>query len=132
MLSDTITNANHLRVLTEIDLEDGCKHIRYIIYPLDGGKDFCYKGRTASNSFFHGMKKRNYYFPHGRRKKPKFLYHIQDMWEKNMHDDIMRESMSKLGITKCVHDDVPTDFADNIFEMFKMIGYDNKTKKWSK
>jgi hypothetical protein len=129
-MTELITHG-HMRVVTEIDLQNGCEHTRYIIYPLDGGKDFCYKSRTASNSFFHGMKKRNYYFPNGKRKPPKFLYHVQDLWEKNMHDDCFRESMARCG-GKIKFRDVPTDFADNIFDMFKMIGWDNKTKKWLK
>jgi hypothetical protein len=113
-------------LVTEIRMPD-CKHLRYIRFPVDGGKDFDYRMRTAFNAFFHSAKRRNL------KKIPDptvgsvsvRLYHQQD-WESKLSTNNMlkeitgRDMLEEHGVI---------DVA-NIKEFFALIGYDNKTKKW--
>lgn len=104
-------------IITEVLLNKGCEHGRYFRMPLDpGGKEFSYRGRTAVNAFFFGLKNRN-------RKGKEVLYHIQEEGE----------SKRSLEITQKHLPDWPTPVyinVDSIWEFFKIIGFNNKTKKY--
>jgi hypothetical protein len=103
-----------MRIITEIDLSNGCKHTRYFRFPLDGGKEFCYRSRTSYNAFFNGMKKRNYTKPRH------YLYAGKDEEE--------------FEINKRMRLIENPEFIDvsSIWEFYKLIGFDYKNNKWIK
>lgn len=98
-------------VASEIDLKDGCKHLRYIRFPLDDGKyPICYRSRVSYNSFAHGMKGRNY-CPN--QKNAKLLYHCD-------HEEMKTWMDPNVAIID----------VQNLWEFYKLIGYNYKTKKY--
>lgn len=102
-----------MRIVTEIDLLDGCKHTRYFRFPLDADKEFCYRSRVSANAFFFGGKKRNY-------TKPKHFLYIEKTEEEF-------ECGANMRIIKT------PEFIElsSIWEFYKLIGYNYKTKKWN-
>lgn len=93
---------------TEIDLKNGCKHRRYIIFPLDGGKDFCYRSRISYDYFAHGRKRRNW-------KRDELLYACD-------HHD---------GFRRMDDPDAEVVHVDSVWDFYKTIGYDYKKQKWT-
>ena len=92
---------------------------RWFVFDLDDGKSFCYRSRTSSNSFFHGRHRRNW---KPNPVKPQFLY------IKKHIDEFNEEKEIKRGIG--VEEVGTTHYLKNIWEFYKMIGWDYKNKKW--
>lgn len=111
-----------MEIVTEIDLLNGREHLRIFKIPVDPAGSFDYKSRTAINAFTHSLKCRNY---KPTKKKATHLYHFQDQQEW----DIARHCyMVSFGHDP--RDSIPVTECSSIFEFFKIIGFDNKTKKW--
>lgn len=109
-------------IVTEIDLVDQYKHLRYFRFPVDPNGSFDYKSRTAINAFAHSTKQRNY---KPNFKEATFLYHFQDEVSWQITKDCLIKSLgfdprADKEIIECA----------SIFEFFKIVGYNNKTKKW--
>jgi hypothetical protein len=102
-------------VFTEIDLKDGCKHKRYIRFPLDSGKDFDYRARMSYCYFASGLKKRNWRPSH---KKPEIVYsgHREDEWK----------------VSYAPHNMAPVVDVGSIWEFYDLIGYNYKQQRWAK
>ena len=104
-------------IVTEVLLADGHKHARHFRLPIDPkGGEFNYRSRTSINCFFYGKKRRNY-------KGIEILYHVADE----------HEHKSSLKITQQSLPHWPTPFyidVDSIWDFYKIIKYDYKTKKW--
>lgn len=98
-----------LMTVAEIDCRDGHKHLRYIRFPNDAGKDFCYRSRMSINSFAYHPKGRNY---NPSKKNPKYLYHFE--WHDYRH-------FAK---------GVPVVDVASIWEFYVLVGYNYKKKQW--
>lgn len=97
--------------VTEIDLKNRYKPIRYIRFPLDDGKHpMCYRSRTSYSSFACGLKQRNY---SPNKKHAKLFYYCQ----------IEAETSSFY--------EIPIIDVNNIWDFYKLIGYNYKTKKYN-
>ena len=108
-------------VITEIDLEsDNYKHLRYIHVDIDGGKDFCYRGRVSSDAFFNNYKKE-------RNKTKTRLYTRRDKWEWEMSQKTFAKSCKRCGAEMPEVEEVTVG---SIWEFYELIGYDYKTKKY--
>ncbi len=112
-------------IVTEVMLQEGCKHGRYFRVPVDAkgcyvsaaGHPFDYRGRGSINSFFFGTNRRNY-------KKKERLYHACDE----------SEHLASLKITQEFLPDTPNPVyidVDSVWDFYKLIGYDYKKRKWS-
>lgn len=104
-------------IVTEVNLNPPYEHRRVFRVPIDvKGKLFDYRGRVSINSFFFGVKKRNY-------KKDKVLYHsVYEEEHKMMQEE---HKMLRFGNHPINYIDV-----DSIWEFYKMIGYDYKKQEW--
>lgn len=97
-------------IATEINLKT-YDHVRYIEFDLDDGRAFCYRSRVSYNAFRASAKRRHYngdvmYFCE-HATSPVLKYEIQ-------------------------HTPAPTVKVANLWEFYKLIGYDYKTKKYIK
>ena len=95
-------------VVTEIDL-DTYKHLRYLKFPLDGAKNFCYRARVIYSSFAHSRHSRC-------QKRNELLYYS------NHETD--RVGFNSMDIR------IPVVELENLWDFYKYIGYDYKKKKW--
>ena len=95
-------------VVTEIDMST-YKHLRHLKFYLDGGKDFCYRSRVSFNAFAYSKHKYN-------QKRNKLLYYCTHETD--------RIGLSRLDIR------VPVVELDTLWDFYKFIGYDYKSKKW--
>lgn len=109
-------------IVTEIDLLNGCKHLRIFKFPLDPSGSFDYKSRTAINAFAHSVKGRNY---KPNKKDGTHLYHFQDQQDWDIAKNCLMKSLGH-----DPRDSIPVTECKSIFEFYKIIGFDNKTKKW--
>jgi hypothetical protein len=88
------------------------------MFDLDDGKSFCYRCRTSFNTYFHSVKKYNC-------KSNGYLYYTKQ----DIEYDIELASWSKaLGFNP--HENIQIIELKNIWEFYKLIGYDYKTKKY--
>lgn len=85
-------------------------------FPLDGGKNFCYRSRTSFNAFFFNHKKKRFL-----DKKGGMRYRSADDWEYKNHAN------GKYPIWK----DVPVQSCGSIYEFFDKIGYDYKKGRYT-
>ena len=97
-------------VVTVIDLKT-FEHLLYIRFPLDAGKNFCYRSRMSYNAFT-GVKGRCY-------KRKETLYHCKHEYE-------------MVGFLGKIDESLPMVTANSIWEFYKLVGYDYKKKKWSR
>jgi hypothetical protein len=98
-------------IATEVDMTDGCKHLRYIRFPLDDGKTpICYRSRVSYNAFAYSVKGRNY--------NPNFK-NARILWACDHEDQ-----------KTWMDSDIPIIDVKNVWEFYKLIGYDYKTKKY--
>ena len=102
-------------VFTEIDLKDGCKHKRYIRFPLDSGKDFDYRARMSYTYFASGLKKRNWR-PNSKNPHTVYSGNREDEW--NMV--VGRYATA------------PMVDVGSIWEFYDLIGYNYKQQRWAK
>lgn len=104
-------------IVTEIFLKDGFKHGRVFRFPSDPksgkvdstGNTFDYRARVSTNCFFFSTNKRNY-------KRDEVLYH--SAWEEE--HKLLRFSTHTIDYID----------VDSIWDFYKLIGYDYKTKKY--
>lgn len=116
-------------VITEV--KRGCKISRRFSFDLDGGKyPMCYRSRTSSNAFFHSLKHYNW---RGGKQLNNFdtLYHFQFEDEFQQNTKIFEDALKLVGAK------LPEDYnilieLPNLWEFYKAIGWDYKTKKWIK
>jgi len=103
-----------MKLIIEIDLTQGCKHKAYHLFGLNvAGSDY-YKSATSFNAFFHGQtSSKAKYQDRNRNKTRLFSEHDFDFADMYMNDD-----------TPCVNH-------KTIWDFYKYIGYDYKTKKYN-
>lgn len=99
------------------------KHTRYIRFDLDDGKDFCYRSRVSHAAFFHHYKKM-------RNLNDKFSYISIHMNQFQIDLDVWAKMMKEHPDLPDIYSSVPVVIVKNIWEFYKLIGYDYKTKKW--
>jgi hypothetical protein len=113
----------YMRLITEIDCTSANRgHLRYIRFPLDGGKDFCYRSRGSINAFAHSPKGRNW---RPNMRKPERLYHLQDWDEHVFRTNLIIEMTGRNPFENIPLIDVP-----DIWSAYKVIGWDWKAKKY--
>lgn len=96
-------------LVKEISLTD-YRHTRKWIVDIDCGEDFNYRGRTSVNAFFFsGKKNRNY--------SKTSLYYGEPLEEAIEVRDF---------------DPTGVEQVETIWKFYEIIGYDYKTKKYSK
>ena len=89
-------------ILTIVELEKTeCQHIRYFEVNVDEGENFNYRARVSLNAFFNIDFKRN--------ENDKFLY---------------------VETAKRVDEKAETVKVNSLWEFYKLIGYNYKTKKY--
>ena len=108
--------------VTEIDRSNS-KHNRYIRFDLDDSKDFCYRSRVSYSAFFHSYKRM-------RNHTNKFLYISKQVYEFQIDVDTWDYMMKKNPNLPDIYSSVPVVTVKNLWEFYKLIGYDYKTKKW--
>ena len=108
--------------VTELTRSDS-KHNRYIRFDLDDGKDFCYRSRVSHDAFFRNYKRM-------RNHTDKFLYISKHTDEFQIDVDAWAFMMNKHPDLSDIYNSVPVVTVKNLWEFYKLIGYDYKTKKW--
>ena len=103
------------------------KHIRYIHFDLDDGKGFCYRSRVSSGAFFHSCKGRNINGD---------LRYIERRKEEHEHDlefwGRMKGAAAMEEILVDTDNKIEEVSVKNIWEFYKLIGYDYKKKRYNK
>lgn len=95
--------------VTEIDIANGCKHVAYHKFDLPNpGEQGFYRSTTSFNSFFYSSKMRN-------RKGKTTLFYAKD-----------GEELMYWGL----EEGTPVIEYANIWDFYKAIGYDYKSKKY--
>lgn len=102
-------------LMKEIPL-DGSAHTRMWLVDIDQGEDMHYQSRVSFNAFMFSKHKRN--------QTDKFLYYGQSLEEAEMTSD----SMKKFG--SIGYDFTKIEKVDSIWDFYKIIGYDYKSKKF--
>ena len=110
--------------VVEIDRSNLFKHNRYIHFDLDDGKDFCYRSRVSHTAFFSNYKRK------ARNLSDKYLYHSKHLEEFQIDLDVWAKMMKEHPDLTDIYSSVPVITVKNIWEFYKLIGYDYKTKKW--
>lgn len=114
-------------IITEIDLNDRCKHRRYFALDLPSFLErerHGYWQVTLFNTFFHSFR-RTRKRPRPNAAKKGFLYHEQDRecWEASHR--ILYEVLKKPAPPL-----PPTIVCNSIYEFFDHIGYDRKARRF--
>lgn len=111
-------------VAIEVDTS-GSEHIyiRAIEFDMDGGKPFCYRGRTSYEAFSTPFKKR-YINKYG-----KLRYYCK---RKDEYDAIVRLWKKTMARHPDVPDiyDIPTVKLDSLWEFYNYISYNHKSKNY--
>jgi len=101
---------------------------RRFVFDLDDGKyPICYRSRVSSGAFFHSTKQRNW--KGGKELNDyELMYHFQHVDDFYQTIEIFKKSLGK---------EPPPEYTTlielpNLWEFYKEIGWDYKTKKWSK
>jgi hypothetical protein len=111
-----------LIVVSELDYHNS-KHIRWIRFPLDAGKKFCYRSRGSINAFAYGTKHYNY---KPNIANPDYLYHFSD-WDTKLADiEIAKECLGRN-----IYENIPIVDVGSIWEFYNLIRWDWKKKKWT-
>lgn len=95
---------------------------RYITFDLDDSKIMCYRSRVSYNAFFHSMSDRN--------KTPNYLYIAKTEKEHQIDIEVWDSMMETYPDLTDIYRTVPVTDVKNIWEFYKLIGYDYKAKKW--
>lgn len=92
-------------------------------FELDPKGGWCYRSRTSHNAFFHSTKGRNW-FPNSDWSTWEVLYSSKDQREIDFEVKILKDCGVRLEINyiEC----------ESIWDFYKKIGWDYKTKKWSR
>ena len=110
--------------VTEIARNNLFNHNRYIRFDLDDGKDFCYRSRVSHGAFFNNYKGKK------RNRTDKYLYYAKHLREFQIDLDVWAKMMKEHPDLPDIYSSVPVVTVKNIWEFYKLIGYDYKTKKW--
>jgi hypothetical protein len=109
-------------VALELNLNVDHTYKRYFKFDLDDGKNFCYRSRTSHDAFFHSTKKRN--------RKESLLYTSRHEDEHQLDIAHWHTMMKKYSNLTDIYAEVPVVHVKNLWEFYKLIGYDYKTKKF--
>lgn len=112
--------------VTEVTRNDLFNHNRYIRFDLDDGKDFCYRSRVSHTAFFSSNYKRK-----ARNRSDKYLYHSKHLNEFQIDLDVWAKMMKEHPNLPDIYSSIPVVNVKNIWEFYKLIGYNYKTKKWT-
>ena len=115
-------------ILVASEIIRGVDNSRRFKFDLDDGKKFCYRSRVSCNYFFSGPNQYNW---KGGKTLQTYqaLYHRQDIREFEMHLKIFQNSLGDKPLPEGY--DTLLELP-NLWEFYKAIGWDYKTKKWSK
>ena len=102
-------------LVTEIDLNDECNHVRYFMIPMEMG----YRQSISFNSFFNGVKKRN--------QSKQFLY-VADSYEHLLELVALGAPISKMKLDGLKIN--PPIQCKDLYDFYKKIGYERKTRKY--
>ena len=105
--------------VTEVSFKKEGRHTRYFIFPLDGSDPAGggrYRLRTSFNAFFHSRYRRNRTEDWLYMQKSEEEFRVSKQFEKRWMPDI--------------YHDVPFILCSDLWEFYKLIGYDKKTKKF--
>lgn len=100
-----------LHYIMELDLQTH-KPVRFFQIDLPAPLYEGYKQVVSWNAFFHGTRRKN--------RNDKFLYTSYSYEEWPYYEGVFYDSQRKIPIIE----------VDNVWEFYKMIGYDYKTKKY--
>lgn len=104
-------------IVREVEL-GSFRHCRYFVFDLDDGKPFCYRSRTSHNAFFHGGVRND----RPRRNRSASHLYVMDFLDESFAQKWLDEDCDRTGI-------VPQHL-DNIWDFYRVIGYDHRKKKW--
>ena len=110
-------------ILNVIELTRPGVHNRYIRFDLDDGKLFCYRSRI-SHGAFHSYK-------HKRNRNGQYVYLSKHMKEFQGDVATWAKMMAKHPALPDIYSNVPVVTVKNLWEFYKLVGYDYKRKKWS-
>jgi len=103
--------------IVAIDTADGCKHLRYYQFPIDGSKSFDYNARRSYNAFF------SYKATRSRNGNILYVLHNESIGQ--------LERAIEHGVSdKDLFPDAITTRLASLYEFYWMIDYDYKTKKF--
>lgn len=94
--------------ITMLDRDNGCEHLRYFEFPLDGGKTFDYNARRSYNAFFNHNFTRN--------QNGSIMFCQNQRWE----SEIDYKDFPNLLVTRL----------NSLYEFYRVIGYDYKTHQY--
>lgn len=98
-------------IVIALDVEHGHQHLKYYKFPLDAGKDFCYRSMVSVNAFAHGCGVRNRNFD----KRHGILYVMQRLWPSEMNWIDQTKQTVHLG---------------SVWEFYKAVGYDHRRNRY--
>lgn len=113
-------------VSREISITENNKHLRYFTFPLPiSTEPGYYRTILAFSAFFENSNKRRNWKPSWA--KPELLYTRCDLREFETY-----ESICKTTLGYDIHAEIPRLQLNSVWEFFEAIGWNPKTKKWSK
>lgn len=112
-------------VATEIDMHDKGRWLRQFTFHLDANKESCYRSRMSYNAFRHNGSQ---YAPTRKRETASLLYHAAGVNEKIIHDEVFKNTSQDKYVPW--YDRCPVIELNDIWEFYKYVGFDYKTKKW--
>lgn len=109
--------------IVEIDLSDH-SHVRLHVLELPTMSDYgeFYRQTTSFTWFFHGRKRRNW-------SKTRH-FHVSWWDEFEMQTKLNRKTMAEHCIRGLDDTELPTTIHASLWDFYKAVGYDYKTKKW--
>jgi hypothetical protein len=111
-------------VVTELGIsKSNSDHRGYIHFDLDDGREFCYRSRVSHDAFFHNPRTK-------RNRNGRYLYISKHQSEHQIDIDVWNASMERIPGPPDMYANVPRIRVKNLWEFYKLIGYDYKRKKW--
>ena len=101
------------------------KFNRIIEFDMDGGKNFCYRGRTSYEAFATPYKKRNY------NEEAKLKYQCKRLQEFKWDLRSWQRMMIRDPSIEDIYD-LPRIKVKSLWDFYKEIGYDYKKKRFIK
>ena len=92
---------------------------------MDGGKNFCYRGRTSYDAFASPSKNRSY------NKEAKLGYHCKRLQDFKQEMRIWKRLQISNPEVPDIYD-VPRIKVNSLWDFYKEIGYDYKKKRFIK
>jgi hypothetical protein len=107
-------------IVTEIDLTTkDFNHIRNFRFDLDNGKKQCHHSRTSYNAFAHASRSS---LKNGK---------TAPCWRKNYRLYYCNEEDYAIELNK-INNTLPLINLNSLWDFYRYIGYNYKTKKWEK